>query len=97
MSFFSYYYGNHRYLHVMTHPCPSRLSSDLRPCLFPEHTVDANGKIRVTYPQQLVKTPLEKLQSLPARARSLKHGVTLQELLMQIGRASCRERVCQYV
>src|SRR3546814_12442301 len=58
-------------------------SSDLRPCLFPEHTVDAKGKIRVTYPQQLVKTPLEKLQSLPARARSLKHGVTLQELLMQ--------------
>ncbi len=54
-----------------------------RPCLFPEQTIDAKGKIRTTYPQALVRTPLEKLHSLPARARGLKPGITLQSLLFQ--------------
>ncbi|MFV0283065.1 MAG: integrase, partial [Castellaniella sp.] len=55
----------------------------LRPCLFPEQTIDAKGKIRTTYPQALVRTPPEKLHSLPARARGLKPGITLQSLLIE--------------
>ncbi|HEX7324680.1 MAG TPA: hypothetical protein VF292_04915 [Rhodanobacteraceae bacterium] len=52
-----------------------------RPCLFPRHTPDAKGKIRTTYPPELVQTPLEKLVSLPPSDRNLKPGVTLQSLL----------------
>jgi transposase InsO family protein len=45
-----------------------------RPCLFAEDTLDAKGKIKKTYPQRLVMTPLEKLASLPHADAFLKPG-----------------------
>jgi transposase InsO family protein len=66
-----------------------------RPCLFPRQTVDAKGKIRTTYPAELVSTPLEKLHSLSARARGLKPGITLQALLMQARTMSDNEAAAQ--
>lgn len=62
-----------------------------RPCLFPEQTMDAKGKVRTTYPLAWVRTPLEKLHSLPARARGLKPGITLQNLLIQARAVSDNE------
>ena len=54
-----------------------------RPCLFPKRIIDTKGKTRTTYPPELVQTPLEKLQSLNAKARGLKPTVTLNSLLAQ--------------
>lgn len=47
-----------------------------RPCLFPEEMIDAKGKVRKRYPQNMVMTPLEKLLSLKDCERYLKKGVT---------------------
>ena len=66
-----------------------------RPCLFPKQAIDAKGKIRTTYPADWVRTPLEKLHSLPARARGLKPGVTLQALLIQAREMSDNEAGAQ--
>lgn len=66
-----------------------------RPCLFPQRTTDAKGKVRITYPPDLVRTPLEKLQSLPAKARSLKPGVTLTRLLTQARAISDNDAAAQ--
>jgi transposase InsO family protein len=54
-----------------------------RPCLFAEESVDAKGKVRKRYPQQLVMTPFEKLASLPQPSQFLKPGITLKSLCMQ--------------
>ena len=51
-----------------------------RPCLFAEDTIDAKGKIKKSYPQRLVMTPLEKLASLPDAETFLKPGITLAQL-----------------
>lgn len=66
-----------------------------RPCLFPQHTVDAKGKIRITYPLERVQTPLEKLQSLSVAAQGLKSGVTLPDLLQQANAISDNEAAAQ--
>ena len=51
-----------------------------RPCLFAKETVDAKGKVRKTYPQDLIQTPLNKLASLPDAGSFLRQGVTLEQL-----------------
>jgi transposase InsO family protein len=51
-----------------------------RPCLFPKETIDAKGKIRKRYPQELVMTPFEKFASVPNAADFLKPGITLKDL-----------------
>ena len=54
-----------------------------RPCLFAKEIVDAKGKVRKTYPADLVQTPLEKLASLPRIDRKLRTGITLAQLQQQ--------------
>jgi transposase InsO family protein len=51
-----------------------------RPCAFPKIIVDAKGKQRKTYPQELYQTPYEKLKSLPNAKNYLKPGVTFEQL-----------------
>lgn len=51
-----------------------------RPCLFAKETVDANGKIRKTYPHDMVQTPLDKLASLPGVDVFFRHEVTIAQL-----------------
>ena len=51
-----------------------------RPCLFATERADAKGKVRRTYRQQDVATPLAKLKSLPDAASFLREGVTFDDL-----------------
>ena len=51
-----------------------------RPCLFATERVDAKGKVRRTYRQPDVATPLAKLESLPDAARFLRRGASFDDL-----------------
>ena len=51
-----------------------------RPCLFATERADAKGKVRRTYRQQDVLTPLEKLESLPDAASFLRQGASFDDL-----------------
>ena len=42
--------------------------------------IDHRGKIKKTYPYEEVKTPYEKLKSVPHAESYLRPGVTLEEL-----------------
>jgi len=51
-----------------------------RPCFFPVETIDQKGKVKKKYPYETIKTPYEKLKSLPDAASYLRPGITLTEL-----------------
>jgi hypothetical protein len=51
-----------------------------RPCFFPVSVIDPKGKIRKTYPYEMVRTPYERLKSLPQAESYLHPGVTLEKL-----------------
>ena len=51
-----------------------------RACLFAVEVEGANGRRRRKYPQNLVRTPYEKLRSLPGAEAFLKPGVTFEQL-----------------
>ena len=51
-----------------------------RPCLFAKEVVDAKGKIRKTYPQALIQTPLDRLASLHDAANFLRTEITIEQL-----------------
>jgi len=51
-----------------------------RPCFFPVSVIDHKGKIRKRYPYSMVKTPYEKLKSLPKDESYLRPGVTFETL-----------------
>jgi transposase InsO family protein len=51
-----------------------------RPCLFPETVTDAKGKARKRYRDEDMKTPYEKLKSLPEASQYLKRGITVAQL-----------------
>ena len=51
-----------------------------RPCFFAVEERDAKGKVRKRYPYKNIRTPFEKLKSLPNAASHLKPGMTLQIL-----------------
>ena len=51
-----------------------------RPCFFPETITDAKGKERKRYRYEEMKTPYEKLKSLPKASQYLKRGVTFKQL-----------------
>ena len=51
-----------------------------RPCYFPESITDSKGRIRKRYLQKDMKTPYEKLKSLPNAKQFLKPGVTFEHL-----------------
>ena len=54
-----------------------------RPCLFAKEVIDAKGKIRKTYPLDMVQTPLDKLASLAGVNVCLRQGVTITQLRLQ--------------
>ena len=51
-----------------------------RPCFFPVAVVDHKGKVKNTYPYERIKTPYEKLKSLPHVETYLRLGITLKTL-----------------
>jgi len=51
-----------------------------RPCFFPETITDAKGKERKHYHYRDMKTPYEKLKSLPEVRQYLKLGITVEQL-----------------
>jgi len=52
-----------------------------RPCFFPVSVIDPKGKIRKTYPYEEVRTPYERLKSLPQAESYLRPGATLEKLV----------------
>jgi transposase InsO family protein len=54
-----------------------------RPCFFAVDKIDAKGKITKRYPQDQIRTPFDKLTSLPPQLRPLKDGITLESLQQQ--------------
>ena len=50
-----------------------------RPCYFAVDKIDAKGKIRKTYPHDQIKTPWDRLKSIPDYQVHLKSGITLPE------------------
>ena len=54
-----------------------------RPCLFAKEVIDAKGKIRKTYPLEMVQTPLDKLASLPGVDAYLRQCITITQLQLQ--------------
>jgi len=59
-----------------------------RPCFFPETITDAKGKERKKYRYENMSTPYEKLKSLPDIDKSLKPGITFEQLDAQSGKMS---------
>lgn len=59
-----------------------------RPCLFPEAVTDAKGKTRKRYPRHRIKTPFEKLKSIPDAASFLKSSITLDRLEKEVVKQS---------
>lgn len=51
-----------------------------RPCLFPNTVIDKKGRQRKRYRYQDLKTPYDKLKSLPDAATYLKPGITFGQL-----------------
>lgn len=51
-----------------------------RPCFFPMSVIDPKGRIKKTYPYREVRTPYERLKSLPEAESYLRSGVTFEEL-----------------
>ena len=51
-----------------------------RPCFFPVSVIDHRGKIKKTYPYEKVRTPYERLKSLPQAESYLRPGVTFEKL-----------------
>lgn len=67
-----------------------------RPCFYAEDKVDEKGKIKKTYPYQEMKTPYDKLKSLPNAAEHLKQGITfelLDKIAMQMTDIQAAEQV----
>ncbi len=51
-----------------------------RPCFFPVSVIDHKGKIKKTYPYKEVRTPYEKLKSLPKANTYLGDPITFENL-----------------
>jgi len=51
-----------------------------RPCLFPDTVIDDQGRQRKRYPYQNLKTPYDKLKSVPDAKACLKPGVSFEQL-----------------
>lgn len=67
-----------------------------RPCFFPVAIVDHKGKVKNTYPYEKIKTPYEKLRSLPQVETYLRPGISLETLdaiANQMSDNQCAERM----
>ncbi len=62
-----------------------------RPCFFPETITDAKGKERKRYRYEQMRTPYEKLKSLPNAMEYLKPGITFEQLDVQAAKMSDNE------
>jgi len=51
-----------------------------RPCFFPVPVINSKGKIKMSYPLANIKTPFEKLSSLPRFESYLREGITFEKL-----------------
>ena len=51
-----------------------------RPYLFPVPHIDSKGKVKKHYPYEEMKTPYDKLKSLPEVDTLLKPGITFEQL-----------------
>jgi transposase InsO family protein len=54
-----------------------------RPCYFPEHTTAKDGKVTVRYPRKSCMTPYAKLRSIKDWQRTLRPGITAEDLERQ--------------
>lgn len=80
---FGYSHIPQRFARVVNDFCREHLNPYInfhRPCLFAETITDAKGRQRKRYPYKLMKTPYEKLKSLPQAEQYLKPGICFQEL-----------------
>jgi hypothetical protein len=66
-----------------------------RPCYFALDAIDAKGKIKKTYPHELIKTPFQRLQSVKDYALYLKPGITPKGLEHQAAAMSDNEAAKQ--
>jgi hypothetical protein len=66
-----------------------------RPCYFALDTIDAKGKIKKTYPHELIMTPFQRLQSIKDYALHLKVGITTARLEHQAAAMSDNEAAKQ--
>jgi transposase len=67
-----------------------------RPCFFPVAVIDHKGKVKNTYPYEKIKTPYEKLKSLPQVETYLRPGISLTQLdaiANQMSDNQCAERM----
>ena len=83
---FSYSHIPQRFAAVINAFCREHLNLYVnlhRPSQFAKEVVDAKGKVRKTYPQQLIQTPLSKLASLPEVSKFLRRGITIEQLQSQ--------------
>src|SRR3546814_17059533 len=89
--FFFYVYGAHRNLSVRTHSFPTRRSSDLIATVFLKVGMNVlwDARLSVT---DMVNEGVRRAYNHPDN--KLRASVLADP---EIGRASCRERVCQYV
>src|SRR3546814_13854069 len=97
--FFFSYYGYHRDLHVLTHSVPTRRSSDLGSAYCDVIADTGAGNEGVAYGLFTASAKLS-LAISAAGIGLLLEDTSFREVTssrLQIGRASCRERVCQYV
>jgi len=51
-----------------------------RPCFFPVSVIDHRGKVKKTYPYKMVRTPYERLKSLPEAESYLRPMITFEAL-----------------
>jgi Integrase core domain len=67
-----------------------------RPCFFPVAVIDHKGKVKNTYPYEQIKTPYEKLKSMPGVETYLRPGISLTQLdaiANQMSDNQCAERM----
>ena len=80
---FGYSHIPQRFASVINEFCREHLNPYVhlhRPSQFAKEPVDAKGKLRKTYPQELIQTPLNKLASVPDVDEFLRTGTTIEQL-----------------
>src|SRR3546814_17556775 len=101
-------YGYHRDLHVLTHSFPTRRSSDLLRSPIETESLSAlramalSGDCYALLPRSSVHADVVSGKLMARRIvnpdlRGMMSVANLNGRELQIGRASCRSRVCQYV
>lgn len=80
---FGYSHIPQRFAAVINEFCREHLNPYVnlhRPSQFAKEVVDAKGKVRKTYPQELIQTPLNKLSSVSDVDKLLRPGTTIEQL-----------------